>query len=306
MYNASGDRPLFTIAKLSAILLVLALIATTFPRVTPAAPEQAHFDWADEFRYASLTDFKNADWIVLGFNDLISFPGNGIQIDNDGSRGVTIMRSGFPVSIHDWKAGTQGYWLGRQYGSIAFGVKTTTHTYAWAGDGFYPEYVLYRDGVKVLRFGGYTPERNVAERFEMEKRGNVILLYFNDKLVNTYNEVDASGELGSIYISSGWISTTLYDYISITGIAGQVNETTASSAAPGQLVTVTLSVTGATSTFAQVVQVISQSDVWVEIGALAGVVSSILVAMQILLSRRKRKKSKHLPKVNDSKSIPLR
>lgn len=258
--------------------------------VSGFTPQQTHFEWADEFRYTSLAGFQNAGWSILGSSDLISFPGNGIQMDNDGSRGVTVLRSGFPTSIYDWKAGAQGYWVGREYGSIQIGVNTTLHQYIWGGDGFYPEFVLYRDGVKVLRFGGYAPQENVPVSLIIEKKGNTLLLYSAGKVMNTYLEVDPSGELASLYLFSGWVSTIRYDYVDVSGISERVSQATGGITANQQLVTSTVSAMGATSI---IVEVAAQSDLWAKLGSIAGIISAIgttAVVVDIYLHRRKKSK----------------
>jgi hypothetical protein len=201
-------------------LLFVALLAISVCYKVTVEAQQTPFDWTDEFNYKSVTDFVNAGgWIVLGNASLIRLLGNGIQLDDNGPNGVSIYHGGFPVSIYDWHARSEGEWLGRSYGSIGIEVDTTSHSYQWAGDGAYPEFVLYRDGVKVLQFRGYSPQSNTSMEFAIDKRGNTLSLYYNGIIKATYNESGFSGELVGITLHSGWISTTLYSHVEVSGSA---------------------------------------------------------------------------------------
>ena len=289
------------LGRLFVIVLLLALSTTCFVSITFASsPRQTQYQWSDPLQYTGASDFQQAGWEIVGPANLVSFPGNGVQLDNDGSSTVTIAHSDFPTSIYNWNVGVEGIWIGRQYGSIQIGVQTTTHTYIWGGDGFYSEYALYRDGVKVLRFGDYAPHMKMTYDFAIEKNGNSILLYFNNTVINTYNETDPSGELEGIYLPSGFLSTVLYDNVAIAAVAGSTQTAPALSASQ-RLITITAAETatamGFTSTFVQVINVIQSppGDIWSSITTIIGVIASIsgiIVAVIVVYEHARGRKEK--------------
>ena len=61
-------------------------------------------------------------------------------MDNDGSYGAYIHYDKFPTGIYIWTVTSYGMWIGRSYGSLGVFIKTTTHSYGWGGDGYYPEH----------------------------------------------------------------------------------------------------------------------------------------------------------------------
>lgn len=201
------------------ILVVLSIVSATllmFSILTSQAKAQiGMFPWRDSFNYNTLVEMKSAGW-TLSNEAMVSVGGGAVTLDNDGSVGSEVTYSSFPSGIYDWRAETNGMWIGRTYGSIHLSVVTGRHHYRWGGDGAFPEFVLYRDETKVLRFGGYTPQLNTWVEFAIEKRGNTIYLYSNDELKNTYAEPDNTpSALIGITLWSGWIATVKYDYVSV-------------------------------------------------------------------------------------------
>ncbi len=291
-----------------SILLALSL-ATSVAAGSASLAQQTHYEWADEFRYNTLSDFVNAGWSLLGYNDLISFPGNGIQLDNDGSRGITILHSGFPISIHDWKAETAAEWVGRNFGSIHIEVNTTTHTYNWGGDGFYPEFVLYRDGIKILRFAGYQPQEGSPMTFAMEMKGNILSLFFNGIKQNSYTELDSSGELTAIVLHSGWVSTIVYNIVQVTGLSEQQTvEIAKSESHTQQLTTVSITANGATSTFIGVLVVTQkpENDFLSQAGIVGGLVVGTVTAVgtvALLYFQLRRRKENEILSVREQLKV---
>jgi hypothetical protein len=265
-----------------------------------------HYDWADEFRYASVSNFVNAGWVLLGYSDLISFPGNGIQLDNDGSRGITILHSGFPIAIHDWKAEASVEWVGRNYGSSGVEVKTTTHSYNWGGDGFYPEFALYRDGIKVLRFAGYQPREGTPMNFAIEMKGNTLSLIFNGNMLNSYTELDSTGELSGVILHSGWLSTIVYNILEISGVIEERNaQTISSKPTTQQLITVSVSTNGVTSIFTGVVVVIQkpESDFWSQTGNIVGLVATVVGTLAVFFFELRRRKENKILEVREQLKV---
>ncbi len=170
----------------------------------------------DGFDYETLEEMESAGWIVV--NEAYTSVGNGyVVLDNDGSTGTSIVYRDFSPGIYEWRAESKGMWIGRSYGSLNIGVETERHNYRWWGDGYYDEFVFTRDGVKVLRFPGYSPELNAWSIFTLERIENTFYMYWNGTLQNIYTETDENpSALTGVIISSSWTGTTKYDYISVT------------------------------------------------------------------------------------------
>lgn len=170
----------------------------------------------DNFDYETVEEMVSAGWTVGG-ESMMDVGEGVVTLDNDGSAGSSVYYDGnFPSGILSFEVETEGMWIGRSYGTLQVVVKTERHGYIWMLDGYYPEYAFIRDGVKVLRFGGYTPQKDVWMTIGLKKEGNIFYLYHNGELKNTYTEPDETPDpLFGVGISSGWISTAKYDYISV-------------------------------------------------------------------------------------------
>jgi len=194
-------------------LLCFSMLSVLAPQVSA---QVVTLPWRDDFDYNNLDEMKAAGWAVEG-EERIVIGGGVIRLDNDGveSSGVEYMGN-FPSGVYDFTVEARSKWVGRAYAQRYFIVWTQRHYYIWYGDGYYPEYSFVRDGVKVLRFEGYSPVINVWATFTLEKRGNTFYMYEDGDLKNTYTETDeAPDELIGVRISAGWISTMEHDYISV-------------------------------------------------------------------------------------------
>jgi len=170
----------------------------------------------DDFDYETLEELENAGW-EIGNEAYTSVGGGYVVLDNDGAVGTSITYRNFSSGIYEWKAESKGMWIGRSYGSLHITVQTERHVYSWWGDGYYPEFVFSRDGVKIFRFPGYAPELNEWHTFTLERIGNTFYMYMNGTLQQTYTETDENpSALTDMHINSAWIGTTKYDYVSLT------------------------------------------------------------------------------------------
>lgn len=207
-----------------SILILTILILQVEPAFTGVGPvpqtsqnQRWNYEWRDDFDYGSLSEMEDAGWEIRN-RDLVYLENGYIVLDNDGRIGSSIAYRTFPGGIIDWRVETRGMWIGRSYGTLTLFVITEKHTYAWWGDGYYPEFVFSRDGEKVKRFTGYTPRLREWFTFTLEKRGDTLYMYANGELVNTYVEPEGDpGELRGVCINSGWRSKTRYDYILVLG-----------------------------------------------------------------------------------------
>jgi hypothetical protein len=201
------------------------LLASAFLTLGSIPVKAESYEWKDDFNYVSLNEMEIAGWVV-GNRDYTDVKDGYVILDNDGSVGSYLRYRNFPYGIYDWKAESNGMWIGRSYGSLHIIVETERHTYSWWGDGYYPEFVFSRDEAKVFRFSGYQPKLNEWFTFTLEKRGNTLYMYLNGKLMKTYVEPDESpSAVKGVGVNSAWIGKTKYDYASLSGrISEDVNE----------------------------------------------------------------------------------
>jgi len=173
--------------------------------------------WKDDFNYNTRNEMKAAGWRIDETSPGWMTLGSSVaRFDNDGSSGSSAyFLDHFPVGINDFSVEAKSRWVGRSVGDNGnVYVITERHSYAWAGDGYYPDYMFVRDGVVVMRFAGYTPTLNQWTIFRLEKIGNTIYLYQDNQLEKTYIETDAApDEITGVGIGAGWASTMEYDYI---------------------------------------------------------------------------------------------
>lgn len=172
--------------------------------------------WRDDFTYANNQEMKDAGW-QFDNEVMVSVGGGILTVDNDGSLGGGAnYRNHFVGGIYDFKAEVKGRWSGRSYGAPHIKLYTERHEYLWAGDAYYGQYVLNRDGIVVLRFSGYAPQLNVWQVFSIEKTGNILRLYQDGILKSTYTEPDSTPDaLTGVATTSHWQGTLQYDYISV-------------------------------------------------------------------------------------------
>lgn len=173
--------------------------------------------WGDEFSYGSVGDLSGGGWVVTN-PQYVSVDGSSVTLDNDGSVNGQIKHSlPIAVSSSSWRVEFRSMWVGRSCGSLYVTVYTGYHSYTWGGDGYYSEYVLVRDGVKVIRNPGYTPQLNVWMTFAIERSGNRFSLYHEGNLIATYDETETRSDyVMSIYFDAGWLSTDRFDYVHVT------------------------------------------------------------------------------------------
>jgi len=211
--------------KLPSLGIIFLLLTSAFLTLGLILVKAESYEWKDDFNYVSLNEMEKAGWII-GNRDYTDVKDGYVILDNDGSVGSYLRYRNFPYGIYDWKAESKGMWIGRSYGSLHIIVETERHTYSWWGDGYYPEFVFSRDEAKVFRFSGYQPKLNEWFTFTLEKRGNILYMYFDGKLMKTYVESDESpSAIKGIGVNSAWIGKTKYDYVSLSGkISEDVNE----------------------------------------------------------------------------------
>lgn len=147
--------------KVVAIVLLYIMVFQLHTLISTRVNAQISLPWRDEFDYQDTHEMKDFGWSIED-ESMIDIGGGLVTLDNDGAVGCTIYFDGqFPSGVLDFEVETKGMWIGRSYGTLQVVAMTERHVYCWMLDGYYPEYVFHRDEVKVLRFRGYTPQKDV-------------------------------------------------------------------------------------------------------------------------------------------------
>jgi ribosomal protein L40E len=203
--------------KMLTVAIVMCITISMFTMLAREVKATAMAQvWRDDFDYQTKEEMRNAGW-RLDNEAMLSVGGGTLTIDNDGSvAGSAYYLNHFPSNIYEFRVEDRVMWVGRSYGGPRVLVNTTRHSYIWAADAYYHNYVFSRDGVKILSFGEYLPQLNVWQIFSLEKKGNTFYLYQNNEQKNTYIESDGTQDtLVGVAAISHWIGTLKYDYISL-------------------------------------------------------------------------------------------
>jgi hypothetical protein len=182
--------------------------------------QDSAFRWVDSFNYSSLTDAQNAGWTYSDATGT-SFSSDGVILDGTKNDVSIQYAQGFPSGLTDWKAEVKCMWLGQGHSVLSVFTYTEDHNYGFACDGYYKDYSLYRDSQKILTFGNYQETSGQWVTLTMIKHGNVISMYFNGELKNTYTEKDKSSQVTQVGLVSPWKGGAKYNYIMLGDVNAQ-------------------------------------------------------------------------------------
>jgi hypothetical protein len=193
--------------------LILAVAVFVFSSVITVRAEIEASVWREEMTYQSLDQLETGGWTVT-HEVGVSFSGDAIIIDGT-SQDTSIHYSQFPSGISDWKVEDKSRWtIGSHCGNSVTAV-TDKHSYAFMADGWYGNYVFYRDGQKTT-FGSFQENKNEWFTLAIEKQGNQINMYYNGEVKSTYTETDtASSNLINVDAVSPWKGGSEYDYFEV-------------------------------------------------------------------------------------------
>jgi hypothetical protein len=193
--------------------LILAVAVFVFGSVIAVRAEIEASVWREEMTYQSLDQLETGGWTVT-HEVGVSFSGDAIILDGT-SQDTSIHYSQFPSGISDWKVEDKSRWtIGSHCGNSVTAV-TDKHSYAFMADGWYGNYVFYRDGQKTT-FGSFQENKNEWFTLAIEKQGNQINMYYNGEVKSTYTETDtASSNLINVDGVSPWKGGSEYDYFEV-------------------------------------------------------------------------------------------
>jgi hypothetical protein len=179
--------------------------------------QAAEFEFREDFNYTDLDQMATAGW-TLNRPAGTSLDSGAVILDGTGGDTSIVYKNHFPAGIYDWEAEARGMWLGQGAGTLCVAVITEHHSYSWSGDGYYNEFIFYRDSIVETRFSGYADELDEWFTFSMEREGDTLYFYFNEELEYTYTEEDTRpSQATGINLISPWIGDAKYDYYEFEG-----------------------------------------------------------------------------------------
>jgi hypothetical protein len=196
------------------LLAVLAVILFVYSSVMVVSAETETSVWREEMSYQSLNQLEAGGWTVT-HEDGVSFSGSAIVLDGTSQDTAIHYSNHFSSGISDWRVEDKSRWtLGSHCGNIVTAI-TDKHSYSFQADGWYGNYVFYRDGQKTT-FGNYQESKNTWFTLAIEKQGNQINMYYNGNVKSTYTETDsAASQLIGIDAVSPWRGGSEYDYFNV-------------------------------------------------------------------------------------------
>ncbi|MEM0448725.1 MAG: hypothetical protein QW520_02760 [Methanomassiliicoccales archaeon] len=176
--------------------------------------ESAAYSWTDHMDYFTFEEMEASGWTV-GVPQHTYLNHSCVVLEMTAEPPTYISHRLFPPGIFEWMAEVRGMWIeqfGPGKGAIGINVVTEGHNYGWALDGYYSNFALYRDNSVVMRWGQVVLERYRWYTMTMTMVENVLSLYLDGVLIETYIETDAPSQAIGMDSVSPWLSTTQYDY----------------------------------------------------------------------------------------------
>jgi hypothetical protein len=198
------------------VLLAFALFILSMPLLVKAQDNTPL--WRDEMSYQSFDQLQAAGW-TSEHPDGVSFGSNGVILDQ--TNGDTSIHYGghFAAGIYNWKVKDASRWVNGDHCGNDISALTEKHTYAFSADGWYSNFVFYRDGSKVYTSekGTFSESKGTTFTLSIVKIGDKINCYYNDELKYTYTESDStSSQLTGVDAVSPWRGSSEYDYFEMS------------------------------------------------------------------------------------------
>jgi hypothetical protein len=196
------------------LFIFLAVSIFIFSSFLTTQAQTGNSIWRDDMTYQNLGQLQAAGWTIT-HEDGVSFSGSAIVLDGTSEDTAIHYSNLFPSGISNWKVEDKSRWtLGSHCGNIVTAV-TNKHSYSFAADGWYGNFVFYRDGQKTT-FGSFKESKNAWFTLAIEKQGNQINMYYNGEIKSTYTETDASASqlIGADAVSP-WRGGSEYDYFEV-------------------------------------------------------------------------------------------
>jgi hypothetical protein len=170
----------------------------------------APYSWTDHMDYGSLAEMEAAGWTIN--TPAHTFLNQSSVVLEFVEPPTAIFHQGFPSGIYDWRAEIRGMWTDGSGGAIGVGVNTEDHSYGLSLDGWYSNFILYRDSAVAMEFGSITLARYQWYIMAMEMRGGNLSFYLNGEFINSYAESSPPSQAVGMTSISPWLSSAQYDY----------------------------------------------------------------------------------------------
>ncbi len=213
-YNKKANNQTSKGKRVKAKLVVFLVVAVfVYSLVLVVWAEDGTSVWRDDMDYQSLDQLQTGGWTATHQSG-VNFSGTAIILDGT-SQDTSIHYTQFPSGISDWKVEDKSRWtMGSHCGNSVTAV-TDKHSYAFMADGWYGNFVFYRDGQKTT-FGSFQESKNTWFTLAIEKQGNQINMYYNGEVKSTYTETDTStSQLVRVDAVSPWKGGSEYDYFEV-------------------------------------------------------------------------------------------
>ncbi len=196
---------------------VLAWILLSFVSALPTGTgAPAPFSWTDHMDYSSLAELEAGGWTVS--QPTHTYLNQSSVVLEYVEPPTSISHRGFPAGIYDWRAEVRGMWTVGSGGGVQIGVVTENHSYIWSLDGWYSDFILYRDSAVALQFGSMPLIRYQWYVMAMEMRGGSLSFYLNGGFVGNYTESSSPSQAVGMDSVCPYQSSTQYDYYHFTEI----------------------------------------------------------------------------------------
>jgi hypothetical protein len=196
------------------ILVILSILF--FCSATFAQAQTNPTQWRDDFSYTTQQQMQATGW-TFGRPAGTTLETGTVILNGVGGDTSITYPGPLPTGLYDWRAEANVMWLGQGHSGLNIFIITEKHSYGFSADGWYSNFVLYRDNIKLLTFGTYQEQNSQWVSLTMQKTANTIYMYFNGLLQNTYTETDATPSMvTAVTLVSPWQGDSKYDYIQLT------------------------------------------------------------------------------------------
>jgi hypothetical protein len=198
------------------VLLALTLFILCLPMLVRAQTDT--IIWRDDMSYSSLDQLQAAGWTSEHANG-VSFGSSGTILDQTHGDTAIHYIGHFASGIYNWKVEDQSRWISGSHSGNDVSALTEKHSYNFAADGWYSQFVFYHDGSKVYTSekGTYQESKGALFTLTMVKINSQINCYYNGQLEYTYIEPDSTpSQLNGVDAVSPWQGSSEYDYFQLS------------------------------------------------------------------------------------------
>jgi hypothetical protein len=181
----------------------------------------------DDFTYSSVSNMVSAGWTICGTaQGQVTVGSSILGLTNDGTNVGQACWSNIPSGVTSWTVTVRGQYASQLAGytsgccgaTWAYAI-TASHTYGFDLDGYYHNYYLFRDGVKVSTVSGYVVQMGAWHDVTIDMRNGVITAIADGNIITTYSEAAGTNNaLTTVMMNPGWGTVTNYDFVTMSQV----------------------------------------------------------------------------------------